>query len=31
MLKEDGMWFPRRWMWWGAVRLFGGGHAQAMD
>ena len=28
ILKEDGMWFPRRWAWWGAVRLLGGGHAR---
>ena len=28
ILKSDGMSFPRRWIWWSAVRLFGGGHAR---
>ena len=30
ILKSDGMSFPRRWIWWSAVRLFGGGHARRM-
>ena len=28
ILKEDGMWWPRRWLWWLGVRLLGGGHAR---
>ena len=28
ILKSDGMSFPRRWIWWTAVRLLGGGHAR---
>ena len=28
ILKADGMWWPRRWLWWSAVRLLGGGNAK---
>ena len=31
MLKAEGMWWPRRWVWWAAVRMLGGGNARPRD